>query len=86
MSTTGITPRYKLHHALAVAMEEANVEPEDMALAIGKSLNTVYNYMAGRSTPGFETVVKWANTCNVPLSWFTDTVTTGYPWPELAVA
>lgn len=40
-----------------------------MADYIGKSRNTVGNYLAGRSKPDLAVLRVWALRCGVPLEW-----------------
>lgn len=58
-----------MRHRLALALEAADVEPEEMADTLGVSRATVYNYMAGTRNPKLGMVKQWALRCYVPWEW-----------------
>ncbi len=67
--STYTVPQFEARHRLALALEAADVEPEDMAQALGVSRTTVYNYMAGTRNPKLGMVKQWALRCSVPWQW-----------------
>lgn len=68
-TTTTTRPAFGLRHRLALAMEIAHVEPEELAEALGVHPNTVHNYAHGRTTPKRAAIRTWAETCHVDADW-----------------
>lgn len=63
------TPTFQLRHRLALAIECAGVEKEDMATYIGVSRQTVDNYLKGRTQPTIGYIRNWADRCQVSVNW-----------------
>lgn len=68
-----------MRHRLALSLEAAGVEPEEMADALGVSRATIYNYMSGTRNPKLGMVKQWAMRCQVPWEWI---VTGELPGPS----
>lgn len=79
VSTTTI-PQFETRHRLALALEAAEVDVDDMAITLGVSTTTIYNYMSGARNPKLGMVKMWAFRCQVPWQW----ITTGELPPEEA--
>lgn len=62
-------PQFKLHHRLALTMEEAGVTTEQMADALGVHVNSVTNYTSGRRVPKRSVIKVWALRCGHPELW-----------------
>lgn len=71
MSSIVAEPTWTLGERLAKARTFAEMEPEDIAEALGKARTTIYNYEAGRTEPTYSTLVRWAEVCSVPMDWLT---------------
>lgn len=71
MSTTEAptAPAFELRHRLALALEYADLRPEDMAEEIGRSATTIRNYLAGRTRPTRAVLFTWAARTGVPFEW-----------------
>jgi transcriptional regulator with XRE-family HTH domain len=50
-------------------MEDADLNPEVMAVEIGRSVTTIRNYLAGRTVPTRAVLVTWSLRCGVDLDW-----------------
>lgn len=68
-ATTGNIPTFQQRHRLGLALESADITTDEIAVEIGKSVTTVRNYLAGRTTPGRATLIAWALRCGVPFEW-----------------
>lgn len=66
------TPQFQLRHRLGLALEAAGVTPEEMAAELGVHVNSVYNYMSGRTHPKLAMVKLWAMRTGVPYVWIID--------------
>ena len=58
-----------LGQRLRVAMEWANLEPIDMAGALGRGETTIRNYVAERKPISRGNLVAWAVACGVDVTW-----------------
>lgn len=70
MSTTTI-PQFETRHRLALALEAADVDVDEMADNLGVSKQTIYNYMSGNRAPKLGMIKMWAMRCQVPWQWIT---------------
>lgn len=70
MSTNTI-PQFETRHRLALALEAAEVDVDDMAATLGTHKNTIYNYMSGARNPKLGMIKQWAFRCQVPWQWIT---------------
>jgi transcriptional regulator with XRE-family HTH domain len=68
-SESSNVPRFELRHRMDLAMESAGLKVEDMAGEIGRSVTTIRNYLAGRTTPTRAVVTAWALRCKVDRDW-----------------
>ncbi len=50
-------------------MESAGLKAEDMATEIGRSVTTIRNYLAGRTSPTRAVITAWALRCQVDREW-----------------
>jgi transcriptional regulator with XRE-family HTH domain len=62
-------PQFERRHRLRLALEAADITPDQMAEALGCHKNTVYNWMAGDRSPKLGMVKEWARVCQVPWEW-----------------
>lgn len=69
------TPAFGLRHRLALALEVADLKPEDMADELGRSVTTIRNYLKGRTVPSRGVITAWALRCQVSRDW----IETGVP-------
>lgn len=65
----GEVPAFELKHRLSLALEVAELKPEDIAVELGLAVTTVRNYLSGRTTPKRAVLVAWAFRCGVPIDW-----------------
>lgn len=65
----GKVPAFGLTHRLALALEVAELKAEDMAEELGRSVTTVRNYLAGRTSPSRAVITAWAFRCGVNRDW-----------------
>jgi transcriptional regulator with XRE-family HTH domain len=65
----GKVPAFGLTHRLALALEVAELRPEDMAEEIGRSVTTIRNYLAGRTSPSRAVITAWAFRCGIDRDW-----------------
>lgn len=68
MSTPTI-PQFETRHRLALALEAAEVDVDEMAENLGVSDTTIYNYMSGARSPKLGMIKQWAFRCQVPWQW-----------------
>lgn len=68
MSTPTI-PQFETRHRLALALEAAEVDVDEMAEDLGVSDTTIYNYMSGARNPKLGMIKQWALRCQVPWQW-----------------
>lgn len=76
--STNTIPQFETRHRLALALEAAEVDVDDMAATLGTHRNTIYNYMSGARNPKLGMIKQWAFRCQVPWQW----ITTGELPPE----
>jgi len=62
-------PQFDLRHRMALALEKEQVSREEMARILGVHLNTIGNYLTGRTDPPRSVLISWALRCDVPLEW-----------------
>ncbi|MEJ7763903.1 MAG: helix-turn-helix domain-containing protein [Acidimicrobiales bacterium] len=62
-------PSFQLHHRLGLAMDEAQIKPAVMAAFLKVSTGTISNYVNGHTTPGYSTIARWADKCDVETDW-----------------
>ena len=62
-------PQFRLHHRLRLALEEAGVEPAEMARTLGLALPTINAYMNGGRNPKLGMVKLWGMRTGVPWQW-----------------
>lgn len=79
--TTGGVPAFELRHRLALALEHANLKPEDIAVELGLGVTTIRNYLHARTSPRRAVLMAWALRCEVSLEWLETGTTTG-PSPD----
>lgn len=65
---TAILP-FSLHHRLALTVEHKRVTVEQMEAELGRSHNTILNYISGRTRPSRGDVNAWAQTAGVSFFW-----------------
>lgn len=70
MSTHTI-PQFETRHRLALALEAAAVDVDEMAATLGVTKTTIYNYMSGARAPKLGMIKMWALRCQVPWEWLT---------------
>lgn len=70
----GGVPAFQLKHRLSLALEIAELKPEDIAVELGLAATTVRNYLAGRTSPKRAVLVAWALRCGVPIDWLAEGV------------
>jgi transcriptional regulator with XRE-family HTH domain len=62
-------PQFELRHRMALALEKARVSRNEIARIVGVHLNTIGNYLTGRTDPPRSVLIAWALRCDVPLEW-----------------
>lgn len=75
--STATVPQFQLHHRLALALEASGVEPADMAEDLGVHVNSIHNWMGGRTNPKLGMIKLWALRTGVPYTWILDGVEPG---------
>ena len=68
-TTSPQAPQFELRHRLDLALEVADLKPEDIAAEIGRSATTIRNYLAGRTHPSRAVLIAWSFKCGVSLDW-----------------
>ena len=68
MTTESQVLTFELRHRLARSLEVSGVTKEEMAAAIGRTVRTIDNYLAGRTIPVRGYLVVWSNTTGIPMS------------------
>lgn len=67
----GGVPTFQQRHRLALALEYAGVDRDEIADVLGVHRNTVGNYLRGDTEPGRAVLRVWAMRCGVPYVWIT---------------
>jgi transcriptional regulator with XRE-family HTH domain len=67
--TTATIPEWPLHYRVRLALDVADVRPEQAAAELGVHPNTVSNYLAGRTRPRRATLRVIAQMTGVSLRW-----------------
>lgn len=80
MTNTETIPEFPVHYRLRLALESAGVTPEQMAAELGCHVNTVHNYLGGRTHPRRPALAVWALRTGVPVEW----LLTGHSQPTSA--
>jgi hypothetical protein len=60
---------FELHHRLALTVEYGRVEVDELMDALGRSRNTILNYISGRTRPSKGDVNTWAQMAGVSFMW-----------------
>ena len=71
-------PEIRLHHRLAIALQEADMDRQTMAAELGIHRNSVHNYAAGRSKPSKSVVLHWALLTGIDPHWLLTGETPGH--------
>ena len=69
IQTAGVIPTLTKGQRLLVAMEYADMKPEDMAVQLRVSATTVRNYLAERTKIDWAHLSLWADATGVDLAW-----------------
>ena len=64
-----LAPQFGLKHRLALALEVADIDRDQMAAELGVHKNTITNYMRGHTVPSRGVLIAWAFRCGVPFEW-----------------
>jgi transcriptional regulator with XRE-family HTH domain len=62
-------PEWPLHYRLRLALDVAQLEPEDLATELGTHPNTIRNYIAGRTRPRRPTLRVISQLTGVSMRW-----------------
>ena len=62
-------PIIQLRHRLLIALQDSGVDKQVIADELGISINTVHNYLAGRTHPRRSVVVLWGFVTGVDPRW-----------------
>jgi hypothetical protein len=60
---------FEMHHRLALTVEYGRVEVDELMDALGRSRNTILNYISGRTRPSKGDVNTWAQMAGVSFMW-----------------
>lgn len=63
------TPTFPVRYRLRLALELAEIEPDEAARRLGVHPNTIANYLAGRTRPKRMALAAIAQLTDVPLWW-----------------
>lgn len=66
---TNTIPEWPLHYRVRLALDVADVTPEQLAEELGVHVNTVWNYTAGRTRPRRPTLRIISQMTGVSLRW-----------------
>lgn len=64
-----LAPQFGLKHRLALALEVACLDRDQMAAELGVHKNTITNYMRGHTVPSRGVLIAWALRTGVPFEW-----------------
>lgn len=67
--TTATIPEWPLHYRVRLALDIADVEPDVLAVELGVHVNTVWNYLAGRTRPRRATLRVISQMTGVSMRW-----------------
>ena len=67
--TTATIPEWPLHYRVRLALDVADLEPDTPAAELGVHVNTVWNYLAGRTRPRRPTLRVIAQMTGVSMRW-----------------